>query len=51
MTLQPGEETQLTLDYMMHAGMDGSHQFRVRLRTNDPLEPEKVLVVKSLWGS
>ncbi len=33
----------------MHAGMDGPHEFRVRLRTNDPVQPEMVLVVKSNW--
>lgn len=39
----------MVLDYMMHQGMEGQHQFRVHLRTNDPLEPEKLLVVKSNW--
>jgi len=34
----------------MSEGMGGPHEFHVRLRTNDPLEPEKVLVVKSNWG-
>jgi len=38
------------MDYMMHAGMDGPHQFDVHLQTNDPVEPEKVLVVRSNWG-
>ncbi len=37
------------MDYMMHAGMDGPHEFHVRLRTNDPVEPEKILVAKSNW--
>jgi len=35
---------------MMHAGMDGPHDFRVHLRTNDPQEPEKELKVLSYWG-
>lgn len=34
----------------MHAGMGGPHEFRVVLRTNDPVEPEKALVAKSDWG-
>lgn len=38
------------MDYTMHAGMDGPHAFQVRLRTNDPVEPEKLLVAKSTWG-
>ena len=47
---KPGQETTLTMDYMMHAGMDGPHRFDVHVRTNDPLEPEKLLVAKSDWG-
>jgi hypothetical protein len=34
---------------MMHQGMEGRHEFRVHLRSNDPVEPEKLLVVKSDW--
>ena len=37
------------LNYTMHAGMDGLHEFHVRVRTNDPAAPEKLLVVKSNW--
>ncbi len=33
----------------MHAGMEGFHDFRVHLITNDPAEPEKTLVVLSNW--
>jgi hypothetical protein len=39
----------LTLDYGMSAAMDGPHRFDVHLYTNDPTEPEKVLVAKSNW--
>jgi hypothetical protein len=34
---------------MMHEGMGGPHEFRVHLRTNDPVEPEKQLVILSNW--
>jgi len=34
---------------MMHQGMEGRHEFRVHLRSDDPVEPEKLLVVKSDW--
>lgn len=34
---------------MMHEGMDGQHEFRVHVNTNDPIEPEMVLVVRSNW--
>jgi hypothetical protein len=30
-------------------GMGGPHEFRVHLRTNDPTEPDKILVAKSNW--
>jgi hypothetical protein len=38
-------------EYTDHAAycMDGPHQFRVHLRTNDPAEPEKLLLVTSNW--
>jgi hypothetical protein len=49
-TLQPGQESLLTMDYMMHEGMAGPHEFHVYVQTNDPVEPEKILVVKSDWG-
>ncbi len=35
----------------MHPGMEGPHDFRVHLRTTDPLVPEKVLTVLSDWQS
>ena len=48
--LGPGQETVLTLDYTMHEGMGGPHRFDVHLLTNDPAEPQKVLIAKSNWG-
>ena len=38
------------MQFMMHKGMEGPHDFRVRLRTNDPTQPEKELVVLPIWG-
>jgi len=29
--------------------MGGPHDFRVQLKTNDPIQPEKELVVLSNW--
>jgi hypothetical protein len=34
---------------MMHKGMEGPHDFRVHLNTNDPQEPHKELVILSNW--
>ncbi|NPV09998.1 MAG: hypothetical protein HPY83_18795 [Anaerolineae bacterium] len=39
----------VSLDFTMPEGMGGPHDFRVRLKTNDPLEPERVLQVISDW--
>jgi len=38
------------MEYTMHPGMGGPHEFHVRLRTDDPAEPETVLTAKSNWG-
>jgi hypothetical protein len=37
------------MEFMMHAGMEGPHDFRVHVRTNDPVEPDKELIVLSDW--
>lgn len=34
----------------MHEGMGGQHEFWVRVRTNDPAQPEQILIAKSDWG-
>jgi hypothetical protein len=34
---------------MMHAGMDGQHEFRLHLRSTDPVEPDKQVVIRSNW--
>jgi hypothetical protein len=33
----------------MPAGMGGPHLFVIRLKTNDPIEPERQLKIRSLW--
>ena len=40
----------LTMEYTMPPGMGGPHEFHVLLRTNDPAEPETVLIARSDWG-
>jgi len=35
----------------MHAGMEGPHDFRVKLQTNDPASPVRELMVLSDWGN
>lgn len=34
----------------MHKGMEGLHDFRVQVRTNDPVNPVVELAVLSNWG-
>jgi hypothetical protein len=38
------------MQFMMHKGMEGVHDFRVKVKTNDPVNPEQELVVLSDWG-
>lgn len=40
----------MRLQFMMHEGMDGYHDFRVHLKTNDPVEPVKEIKILSDWG-
>jgi len=49
MVLKPGEQTTLSMSFMMHAGMDGMHDFRVHIPNNDPTQEDKELVVLSNW--
>jgi hypothetical protein len=49
MVLNPGERTTLVMTFTMHSGMEGMHDFRMKLRSNDPTQPEKELVVLSNW--
>lgn len=47
--LKPGQSGQVALSFSMHEGMDGPHDFRVKVRTNDAVEPEQEVVVLSNW--
>jgi hypothetical protein len=38
------------MQFTMHAGMAGPHDFRVTLATNDRATPERELIVRSDWG-
>ncbi len=49
MALQPGQSTTVSLEFMMHEGMDGKHDFRLHLPTTDPNQPDLVLTVLSNW--
>jgi hypothetical protein len=49
MVINPGERTTLSMQFTMHEGMGGPHDFRVYLNTNDPEQPERVLTVLSNW--
>ena len=49
MALKPGESTTLSMQLTMHEGMDGMHDFRVHLKSNDPQQPDRTLTVLSNW--
>jgi hypothetical protein len=33
----------------MHDGMGGPHLFLVKVKSNDPVEPERILRIRSNW--
>jgi hypothetical protein len=37
------------MEFVMHKGMEGPHDFRVKVRTNDPINPVMELAVLSDW--
>jgi hypothetical protein len=49
MVLQPGQQTTISMSFMMHQGMQGMHDFRVHIPNNDPKQSNKELVVLSNW--
>jgi hypothetical protein len=49
MALNPGDSTTLSMQFMMHEGMDGLHDFRVHLPSNDPKWADRTLAVLSNW--
>ena len=49
MTLNPGQTTKLSMQFMMHGDMGGKHRFRVHLKTNDPTQREQTVDVRSNW--
>jgi hypothetical protein len=49
MALQPGQSTQVSMEFMMHAGMDGQHDFRLHLVSTDSSQPDKELKILSNW--
>jgi hypothetical protein len=49
MVLKPGEQTTISMSFMMHEGMEGLHDFRVHIPNNDPTQSNRELVVLSNW--
>ncbi len=48
-SLKPGEKTTLSVSFMMYQGMGGLHDFRVHLKTNDPIASDRTVQVLSDW--
>lgn len=49
MELDPGETATISFSFSMHEGMDGPHEFRVKVLTNDVEQPEQEVIVHSNW--
>jgi hypothetical protein len=49
MVITPGRTATINLQFMMHEGMDGQHDFQMQLKTNDPASPSTELRVRSNW--
>jgi hypothetical protein len=49
MTLNPGETTTVSMQFMMHGDMGGPHNFRLHLPSNDPAAPDLTASVISNW--
>lgn len=49
MTIQPGESTVVSMEYLMHGNMGGKHDFRLHLITNDIAQPDTVIQILSNW--
>jgi hypothetical protein len=50
MILNSGESTIVESKvFMMHDGMDGPRNFAVHLKTNNPSNPDAVVIVLSNW--
>ncbi len=47
--MQPGEETEVSTEFTMHEGMGGPHLFAIHVQSNDPVERERVLKIRSFW--
>jgi hypothetical protein len=49
MVLNPGESTNVSMEFMMHGAMGGYHDFRLHLPSNDPEKPDWTVAVLSNW--
>jgi hypothetical protein len=49
MVIQPGESTEVKMQFNMHGDMGGLHDFRVHVKSNDPAQPDAVVKVLSNW--
>ena len=41
----------MSVRFTMHPGMEGQHEFRVHVLTNDPAKPEQQVIIRSNWVS
>ena len=49
MTLKPGQQTTVSVQFNMHEGMGGPHRFTINLASDDPVEPTMALTVAAIY--
>ncbi len=49
--VQPGQQSYVEIQTLMHEGMDGQHLFRITVKSNDAAEPSQVLTFKAFFGN
>jgi hypothetical protein len=49
MTLQPGQETTLKVQFTMHQGMGGPHRFAIKVPSNDAVDAATTLTVAAVY--
>ncbi len=47
--MAPGQETTVSTEFTMHEGMGGAHLFAIHVKSNDAVEKERVLKIRSFW--
>ncbi len=50
MTIEPTEDSEISFQTHMMAGMDGAHLFEISVHSDDAIAPVQKLYVKAFFG-